>query len=426
MLSSRQISRLSMSRERIVIIGSGWAGYTLAHGLDDKRYDITVLSPAATLAYTPLLASAACGLFSLSCAEESIRRRSKSVRYVKAIVNDVEFENRKCLCSPAFDEPSTRDFDYPYDRLIIAPGCTTQTFGTKGVEEYAHFVKTVPDASAVRKRLEDMFEMASLPGMTEKEQKALLHIIVVGGGPTGVEIAAELYDLIQGDLGELFPHLKGKATIALHDVADKILPVFDQKLAEHAMSSFSLRGIDVKTGSHITSVESGVMNTKEDGAIPYGILIWATGNKQVPLVDKLDAAKSDKLPRLLTNDALHVLRKDGSAMENVYAMGDAADIKGGSLPTTAEVATQKAEYLAKILNGKLSPGTTFTYKQKAAIAYIGKGDGVVSGKEDWEGAAAWLAWRSKNISWAKSWRSKTLIVFSWALNYLFGKEVAPR
>lgn len=149
-------------------------------------------------------------------------------------------------------------------------------------------------------------------------------------------------------------------------------------------------------------------------------LIWATGNKQVELVDKLKVSKSDKVPRILTDDFLQVLDPEGKPMDNVFALGDAADIKDSSLPTTAEVACQKAEYLAKTLNtGHEKP---FEYDQKPLVAYTGKADGVASGQTEWTGASAWLAWRAKNLDWSRSWRNRILIGVNWGLNHVFGKE----
>jgi len=170
-----------MGLPSVVIIGSGWAGFTLAHGLDDSKFNITVLSPEAKSPYTPLLASAACGLFDFSLAEQPVRRKSKRLRYIQASVLDVDFEKKVCLCSPAFKGMAEQSFEVLYDHLVMAPGCTNQTFGTQGVKEHALFVRNVHDAMAVRQRLHDILEMASLPNKTDQEQRDLLHIAVVGG-----------------------------------------------------------------------------------------------------------------------------------------------------------------------------------------------------------------------------------------------------
>ncbi|KAK5723375.1 hypothetical protein LTR15_005073 [Elasticomyces elasticus] len=424
-----------MALQNVVIIGGGWAGYTLSRSLDDKRFQITVISPEPTSPYTPLLASAACGLFSFSLvgcwyrftsyisvltplvqAEDSIRHKRRAVRLIQARVRDIDFEKKICSCNPAFPKLADQIFDVSYDSLIIAPGCETNTFNTPGVSENALFVRTVADAMAVRQRLLDILEMASLPNMTEVQQRNLLHIIVVGGGPTGVEITAEMYDLVHNDLIYLYPDLAGKISVAIHDVAAQILSVFDAKLAEYALSSFTHHDVEIKTASHITKVDNDTVYTKEDGAIK------ATGNRQVPLVDSLKLTKSARLPRIQTDYYLHPLRLDGTPISDVYAVGDAADITGGELPTTAEAACQKGEYVAKVLNtGRSDP---FVYQQKMLVAYTGQHDGVIAGRKDWTGGAAWVAWRSKNLTWARSWRNKILIVTTWMLNYTFGKEIA--
>lgn len=411
-----------MALPSLVIIGTGWSGYTLADRLQNSKYNITIISPEPKSPYTPLLASAACGLFDFSLAEDSIRRKSKKLKYIKATVTKINFEKKACICSPAFESLASQSFDVTYDKLIIAPGCSNQTFNTPGVAEHALFVRNVRDARAVRQRLHDILEIASLPTMTEKEQRDLLHFVVVGGGPTGVEITAELYDLVHNDLTGLYPDLAGKASLAIHDVGKHILSAFDVKLSEYALDSFTKRDVVIKSGSHIEKVEADALYTKEDGRIPYGMLIWATGNKQVPLVDTLDVLKSGRLPRIQTDNYLRVYWPDMSLIDSVYALGDAADIKGGELPTTAEVACQKAQYLCKVFNANFRG--PFTYDQRAIVAYVGQHDGVIMGSKDWSGEKAWLAWRSKNLLWARSLRKRIMITISWALNWIFGKDVA--
>ena len=152
------------------------------------------------------------------------------------------------------------------------------------------------------------------------------------------------------------------------------------------------------------------------------MLIWATGNRQVPLVEQLKVSKRGRLARIVTDQFLRPLDLDGKPIMHAYAIGDAADIEGGELPTTAEVACQKGEHVARMLNkGVEEP---FTYQQRAMVAYVGQHDGVIAGRKDWTGPSAWLAWRSKNLSWARSWRSRILIAINWTMNSVFGKEMA--
>lgn len=165
-------------KQQVVIIGTGWGGYRLGHGIDHNQYDITLISPDNTFAVTPLLASAACGLFDPRLAHEPIRRKGFQAKYIKALVLDIDFKSQKLICQPAFDEVKDERFEVRYDKVIITPGCRSNTFGIPGVAENAIAVKNVASANAVRSRLNDILEMASLPGISEAQQRKLLHIVV--------------------------------------------------------------------------------------------------------------------------------------------------------------------------------------------------------------------------------------------------------
>lgn len=416
-------------KQTIAIIGSGWGGYNLAHALDTNKYDVMVISPEETSAITPLLASAACGLFYSQLAEEPIRRKHLNVQYVKAYVQDIQFKEKTVICRPAFSTLKDEQFKIFYDKVVISPGCSTNTFNTPGVDEHAFMVKKVSDANAIRDKINQNLEIASLPCTTDEQQRQLLHIAIVGGGPTGIEIAAELTDLFEGDLQELYPHLQGKASVTVHDVARNILAPFDRKLSEYAQESLQKHKVEIKVESHITNVTNDTIETREDGKIAYGILIWATGNKHTPLVDQLNVEKSNHgLKRILTDDRLQVLGTNGTIIPDAYAIGDAADIDGASLPTTAEVAIQKAAYLARLINSAAVDRTTepFEYQQRALVTYTGVGDGVIMGRHghDYTGYGAWLSWRSGNFFWTRSWKRKFMMILAWIMDWVDGREMA--
>ena len=341
---------------------------------------------------------------------------------------------------PAFDDDppdeNLEDFELEYDLLVIAPGCVPNTFNTPGVAEHALFMKNVSDAMRVRKILFDQLEKASLPNTTRQRARELLHIAIVGGGPTGIEMAAELQDLAGHELRDLYPEVAGSVRISIYDVAPNILGAYERRLHEYASERLVRAEVGVETNTQIERVERGSFWTREKGEVKYGMLVWATGNKHVELVEKIDVKVPERgLKRILTDKHLRVYRQDGSEGEvwdGVFALGDAADIAGASLPTTAEVACQKARYLVDGFNSRSSVSERwhlgpFEYKQKALVSYIGGHDGVIAGRENregWTGRSAWLAWRSGSLTWTRNWRSRIMIVFTWVLNAVLGKEIA--
>lgn len=282
----------------------------------------------------------------------------------------------------------------------------------------------------VGERILDCMELACLPIYNEQQKRDLLHFAIVGGGPTGVELAAEIDELVHGHLGKVYKELEGLVTVSVYDVADRMLGMFGEKLSQYAMERFRKRNVKVQMGRHIEGVEQGKLKIKEDGEVKFGVCVWATGNKACGLVEDLDVRKSEKgMERILTDRHLRVLRKGegGEVFDGVYALGDAADIANHELPTTAEVAVQKAKWLAKHLKAGADSGAKpFSYEQKALIAYIGRHDGVVEGKKDWTGASAWFAWRRGSLEWTRSWRRRAMICIYWFMNWLDGREIARR
>ena len=230
----------------------------------------------------PLLASAACGLFNFYLAEEPVRSKTRKCRFIKANVLGVNFDLRRVCCAPAFEDDGTLSddrFDLEYDYLVLAPGCIPNTFNTPGVLEHALFMKNVSDAMAVRKLLFDLLEKASLPNCPIERKKELLHVAIVGGGPTGVEITAELDDLAHKELQDLYPEVAEYLRISIYDVAPFILGAYDQKLHEYANDALLRRNIGIETNSRIEKVDKQALYIKDKGRVPYGMLLWVTGNK---------------------------------------------------------------------------------------------------------------------------------------------------
>ena len=319
-------------RARVVILGSGWSGYKALRDLSPKRYQLVVISPRSYFVFTPLLASTSVGTLEYRCAMEPIRRR-KGTQLYEAWADHIDFQGKSVRCSPR----KGGSFDLTYDKLLISVGCYVQTFGIKGVKEHAYFLKDVPDARRIRTRILESFEEASLPTATDETRRKLLHFVIVGGGPTGVEFAAELNDLVQQDLTKLYPSLIPLVKITLIDIAKRILGTFDEKLADYAMAKFQREGVQVLTSEQIVQVRSDGVVTKEHGSIECTMVVWSTGLAMNPLVNDMKGVKKDpKAQRLVTTERLQVIDDTGCVMRDVFATGDCAVIEGSELPATAQ------------------------------------------------------------------------------------------
>lgn len=294
LISLQKLDSEQRGRERVVVLGSGWAGYSLARDLDQKKYQAVVVSPRSYFVFTPLLASTSVGTLEFRTALEPIRSRRSKVEFFQAWADSVDFDSKTLTVEEAVqdlrqgrslvsngheDESSTqRDperqsearkggiFDVKWDKLIIAVGCYNQTFNTKGVKANAYFLKDVGDARKIRKRLLSCFETAALPSTTDEMRKQLLNFAVVGGGPTGIEFSAELHDLINEDMKRIYPDLIKFTGITVYDVAPKVLSMFDEKLAKYATETFQREGISIKTNHHVEELRRGPPSSYQDPA----------------------------------------------------------------------------------------------------------------------------------------------------------------
>lgn len=312
------------------------SGYGLSRQLSGKKYQTVVVSPRSYFVFTPLLSSTAVGTLEFRTALEPIRnRRYPNVEFVQGWAEDVDF-NKKTITveesvldtgphrALAGDQdtklkggaekkdwgvPGTkkrgRKFDVGYDKLVIAVGCYSHTFGTKGVKENAYFLKDVGDARGIRKRILECFEIAALPTTEDRLRKQLLNFAVIGGGPAGMEFSAELSDLVHADMRRLYPGLLEFVRITVYDVAPKVLSMFDASLAKYAMEAFRREKIHIKTEHHVEELRPGLpqatqkdlagisnaercytLKTKEEGEVGVGMCVWATGNMMNPFIER--------------------------------------------------------------------------------------------------------------------------------------------
>lgn len=499
-MSNAQLDEGRDNRERVVILGSGWAGYTLARQLDSKKFQAVVVSPRSHFSFTPLLASTSVGTLEFRTALEPIRSRRTNVEFYQGWADDVDFANKKVTIEESVVDPlqsmaltgdrhagqtaeerveskqraakKGRLFDLAYDKLVISVGCYSQTFGTPGVKEHAYFLKDVGDARKIRNRLLSCFEAAALPTTPDAIKKNLLNFAIVGGGPTGIEFAAELHDLIAEDLDRMYPELIPFHKISVYDVSAKVLPMFDESLTKYATEAFRREGITIKTSHHVEGLKPGApgnspdshadyacytLNVKEEGEVGVGMCVWSTGLMQNPFVANAlrelpelpQAAKQSetesgqkaapsqpwkvkmdsKSGSILTDERLQIKLisdKQETVLQDVYALGDCGILEGTSYPATAQVASQKAVWLAKRLNKNDLETSSFSFSNLGTMAYLGNWKALFQGGQGSQisGWAAWVMWRGAYLTKSVSIRNKILIPIYWVINWLFGRDIS--
>ncbi|CAK7349937.1 unnamed protein product [Dovyalis caffra] len=326
-------SQNESKKKKVVVLGTGWAGTSFLKNLKSSSYDVQIVSPNNFFAFTPLLPSVTNGTVEARSIVEPIRnivkKKPYNVEFKEAECYKIDPVNKKVYCrsnqSPNLD--GIEEFTVDYDILVLAMGARVNTFNTPGVEEHAHFLKEVGDAQKLRRSIIDCYERASLPSVSEEEKKRIMHFVVVGGGPTGVEYAAELHDLAFDDLAKLYPSAKDYLKITLLEAGDHILNMFDKRITTFATEKFQREGIDVRTGSMVVRVSDKDISTKERKtgetvSLPYGVVLWSTGIATRPVVKDFMSQIGQAQRRVLATDEW--LRVEGC--KDVYALGDSATI----------------------------------------------------------------------------------------------------
>lgn len=346
-------------KPRLVVVGGGWAAVALLRKLDPEAYDVTVVSPLNYFLFTPLLPSVAVGTVGLRSVTESLRHllaRSKSMYIQGAALNvhtELDGASRKAsgdaaglleveVISPEWDgspemaHEKRRDHTVyvPYDKLVVAVGSVSSTYGAKGIE-HTHRLKTVHDAVGLRKHLLENLEMASRPTTTPEERRRLMSFVVCGGGPTGVEIAAEIYDMLKEDVPKYYPpSLANEASVHLIQNGSHILNTYSEKISEYAEARFKKQHLDLLTyasvkevtpTSVVFEVRNPLTNTTEMRSIESGCTVWSAGVAMADFTRLL----SQKLPMQGHPHALKVdahLRVQGTEPGSMYAIGDASTI----------------------------------------------------------------------------------------------------
>jgi NADH:ubiquinone reductase (non-electrogenic) len=407
-------------RRRLLIIGGGFAAVSMLRGIDLDRHDVTVVSKRNHFLFTPLLPSTTVGTIEFRSIIDPIRRVRRAVAFVQASAKQLDVDQRIVFCR---EDDSGVEFRLAYDLLVIAVGSLTNTFGVPGVAQNALFLKELTDARKIRERIIACLERAAVPGTSDVEIDRLLHFAVIGGGPTGIEFAAELYDLLVENLPRSYPQLVGRVKITLFEAMDTVLSSFDETLRDYTIGSFRRRGIELRLQSPVAEIGEGWLRLKSGEQVPAATIVWTSGVGPTPFVGGLNFEK-DRAGRLLTDDRLRVRSRD-----DIYVAGDCGVITGNPLPLTAQVAMQQGKYLAKALN-KLARGREpkpFKFKNLGMLAYVGESTALADIPRagiHWRGVFAYLFWRSAYLTRLVSFKNKVLVLFDWLKTAVFGRDLS--
>mmetsp|Transcript_2244 Transcript_2244/g.5538 ORF Transcript_2244/g.5538 Transcript_2244/m.5538 type:complete len:560 (+) Transcript_2244:136-1815(+) len=379
--------------ERIVILGSGWAALNALRKCASPGKSVVVVSPRPHFLYTPLLASSSVGTITLRSACEPLRalveraaQSATSATFVRADAREIDVLGKKVLATTDSDG---MELELSYDKLVVAVGAQPNTFGIPGVMEHGLFLKEAEDSAKLHARLlSNLEKAAALSHQGDKYQSEidrLLKVVVVGGGPTGVELSAELADFAHNDVAKRYgADISSRIQIVLVEAMPRILAPFDESLAAVAVEHLVSKGVDVRTGTAVTYVESQDVTlapstprnaTPEQRAVAAaaarseetGALVWAAGIGARPLVKKL--------ARSLGQTDMRGLKVDGSlrveGADGVYAIGDAA--LSGFAPT-AQVAAQQGKHIGRAIRDGVD--SEFAYDHSGSLCCLGSDNGI--------------------------------------------------
>jgi NADH dehydrogenase len=404
------------AKKRVVIVGGGFAGLSAARGLARERgVEITLLDRCNHHLFQPLLYQVAMAGLSPAEIAAPIRTlvrgaQNVSVRQEEAIGADLE---QRVLRTRA----DGREHEHAYDYLILACGAGHAYFGRDEWEEHAPGLKTLAQATEIRRRVLSAYERAEVESDAAR-QRALLTFVVVGGGPTGVELAGALGEMSRFTLARDFRNIDpALARVILIEAGPRILPSFSEALARRAMRDLEALGVQVWTASPVTRIDaSGVEVGRE--RIETATTLWAAGVEASPLGKALGLA-TDRVGRILVGSDL-ALREH----PEVFVLGDQAHALGANgapLPGLAPVAMQEGRFAARAIRDELrgKPRSSFAYRDRGQMATIGRSRAIAdTGRLQFGGFAAWLAWLIVHIYFLVGFKNRLFVVIQWAWAYL--------
>lgn len=329
-------NKMLAGKPKLVVLGGGWGAMGVLQTLHTGDYHVTIVSADTFTTFTPLLPSAAVGTVQVRSLVEPIRKIIARLRghFVQGKAVDLVMSERLVEVETHTGDGQKINIYIPYDKLVIAVGSSSSTHGVTGLE-HSFQLKTISDAQAIRRRILDNFEIASLPTISPEERKKLLSFVVCGGGPTGVETAAEIYDFCQEDIMNYFPKIcREEVSIHLIQSREHILNTYSEDISKYAEAKFKRDNVNLITSARVGAINPdyvlyttrGADSKIEQHTIPTKFVLWSTGIAMNPFTQRV----SDLLPNQVHKKAIVVdarLRVKGAPLGEVYAIGDCATIE---------------------------------------------------------------------------------------------------
>jgi NADH dehydrogenase len=407
----------SNAAHRVVIVGAGFGGLNAAETLAHAPVDITVIDRKNHHTFQPLLyqvATAGLSPGEIASPIRSILSHHKNVEVLLAEVTGFDLERRVVQTEEQGDIQ-----EIPYDSLVVAAGASHAYFGHDEWQPFAPGLKTIEDALEIRRRVLLAFELAERRAAAGEGSEPL-SFVVVGGGPTGVELAGTLAEICRHALAPDFRAIDPRrARIHLIEGGPHVLPAYPEDLSRSALEQLQRLGVEVLTSTMVTKIEPGVIymgDTRMDAAV----ILWAAGVAASPLGKKL-GVPVDRAGRVLVNPDLSLANHP-----EVFVIGDLAafkDASGKLLPGVAPVAIQEGRFVAKLIRREIAGAgeasrRPFHYHDKGSLATIGRSAAIAQfGKIHISGFMAWLAWLFVHILFLIGFRNRILVFIQWAWSY---------
>ena len=410
-------------RHRVVIVGGGFAGLRAAKALRRAPVDVTLIDRRNFHLFQPLLYQVATGSLSpgeIATPLRAVLRRQKNARVVLGEVHDFDLTARQVIVGRAAG--GGEDLRLPYDSLIVATGMKNHYFGHDEWSESAPALKSLEDALAIRRRVLIAFEAAEME-TDDQTRREWLTFVVVGGGPTGVELAGQIGEIAGDTMRNQFNSFDpAAATVLLLEGADRILLAFDPSQSVHAVKALGKLGVTVKTDTLVRAVDDGGVTVEQNGHsehVAARTVVWAAGVAATSLAGKLAAAaglQPDRVGRVPVTERLTI-----AGHPDIFALGDMVTVTDKKLPGVAPTAMQMGTYAGRAIRNRLrgTASPPFVYKDKGNVATIGRAKAVadISGVR-FHGFVAWWLWLALHLFYLIGFQNRVLVIVRWSWSFV--------